>query len=297
MANILSAFPWIGGKGYLVRDVIALLPPHHTYVEPFGGAMSVLLNKRPAPVEVYNDINADLVNFFRILKDEATVEPLIRRLHLTPYSRQEFVDACAVMLRPVDDCDPVERAAAWYVTVAQAFSGRPRSGWGFNRTRSARGMALCCAGWLSHMERLPAIHARIAQVQIEQASWEQVIDRYDDERTCFYCDPPYLHETRRMTKIYDHEMTMEDHERLLDLLLTLRGMAIVSGYDHPLYRRLDAAGWYRTERDVSCSAAGRTRYTGILGDQATYRTDQRRVECLWVSPGAVAMHRLAPSML
>lgn len=275
------AFPWLGGKSRLASWIISKLPPHRIYVEPFGGAMSVLLNKPPSQIEVYNDIDEGLVHFWRVVRDPELFPQLQLRVLLTPYARAEHRWASRTWS---ETNDPVERAARWYTMMSMAFGGRAVSpAWGFAVSVSSRGMSGAVSGWLSRIEHLPEIHSRLQRVQIEHGDWREIIDRYDTPETLFYCDPPYILEARRCNG-YAHEMTVEDHRELVDRLLRLKGAAALSGYRHAVYEPLEQAGWTLYERNVPCQVAARTRSSGITGEGATWKHNQRRVECLWVSP-------------
>ena len=275
---------WFGGKGRMLSKIVPILEsiPHRRYCEPFGGGAHILIAKHPVEVETYNDIDRGLADFFRVLASPETFERFYRRVALLPYSRaiwQEYNDTWA------EQTDMVERAARWFVWVSQGFSGRA-AGWSSAVTASAGGITQTCAAWLSRIARLPEIHARLQRVQIECADWRVILERYDTPETLFYCDPPYLHETRS-DKRYARELTTEDHVELLDRLQSIQGMAAVSGYPSDLYSRLDAAGWRRYSWQTVCHAAGHTRATRILGPGAARRT-QPRTECLWLSPRAKA---------
>jgi len=270
---------WFGGKGHLADKIVALFPPHHTYVEPFGGGASVLFAKAPSPVEVYNDLDEGLVNFFRVLRNREQFEEFHRLVSLTPYSRAEYYSCRSTW----EECEgPVERAYRWYVVARQAFSGCLGGGWGPAITHSRRGMAGTTAGWLSVIERLPEIAERLLRVQVECQDWRVILERYDRPETLFYLDPPYIHETRKAGE-YKHELSDDDHRDLVDILLNIRGMAVLSGYQHPIYGPLENAGWQRHDYEVPCFAAGRTRATGILGNGASLRM-QPRIESVWIKP-------------
>lgn len=274
-----SPILWFGGKGRMTAKLLPLIPPHHTYVEPFGGGASLLFAKKPSPVEVYNDLDSGLVNFFRVLRDPEGFERFHLLVSLTPYSREEF-NSCR---ETWEGCtDDVERAYRWYVVARMSFSGMFGASWGFAVTATTRGMSMPCSNWLSVIERLPQIHQRIMRVQIEHDDFRQIIRTYDTPGTLFYCDPPYVPDTRKSGS-YKHEMTVEDHNDLVELLLGVKGMAILSGYRHPVYEPLERAGWRRHDYETSCSATARTRATGILG-KGSLEKMQPRVESVWVSP-------------
>lgn len=270
----------------MIKKLLSLFPAHHTYVEPFGGAASLLFSKAPSPVEVYNDLDSGLVHFFRMLRDPEQFAEFHRLVSSTPWAREEY-DHCRATWR---ECDGVERAYRWFVVARMCFSGNFEAGWSSAVTMSSRGMAGTCSRWLSIIDLLPQIHARLMRVQIEQSDWRVILDRYDTPETLFYLDPPYVAETRRDGG-YAHEMTLDDHADLVVALQKLRGMAILSGYAHAVYEPLEAAGWQRHDWKTACSAAGRTRTTGIQGKGASLKM-QSRTETAWVSPSAVLQGRL-----
>jgi DNA adenine methylase len=263
----------------MVAKLLKLIPPHRIYVEVFGGAAALLFAKEPSPVEVYNDIDSDLVNLFRVLRDEEKFQRFYRLVCLTPYSREEY----NFYRQTFEDCqDDVERAYRFFVCARQSFSGHIFAGWHFSVTAGARGMARACSGWLSAVEGLPEFHARIMRVQIEHNDFRKIIPTYDTPETFFYCDPPYVPEARRLKQAYRHEMSLDDHKDLVNLLLGVRGKVMLSGYWHEVYEPLEKAGWKRIDFPTACSAVGRTRYTKILGEGSARRM-QPRVESIWLN--------------
>jgi DNA adenine methylase len=269
---------WHGGKWRLAPWVIAHFGPHRTYVEPFGGAASVLLRKPRARNEVYNDLDRSVVNLFRVLQDPSTAVELQRRLYLTPYAREEWEEAERELL---NDADPVERARRLLIRAAMSWGSdgatRPRSS-GFRarmRSNSAPSME-----WASWPETVPAIVERLRGVVIENRDALELIPRLDDVDTLFYGDPPYPMGTRSAVRwesdrSYRHELTDEQHRELAQVLRSVRGMVVLSGYGCELYDEELYPDWHRTTR-------------AALADGARART-----ECLWLNPAAVrALERL-----
>lgn len=270
---------WLGGRGRIVSKLLPMVPPHHIYVEVFGGGASLLLAKDPSLVEVYNDRDSGLVDFFRVLRDPQKFARLYELLMLTPYSREEYI----FCREKWEECkDDVERAFRWFVVARGSFSGIFGSGWGAAVTSSARGMAKSSSAWLSAITALPMIHERMMRVQIEHADFREILHRYDTPETFFHVDPPYVLETRKGGG-YRHELTLDDHRELVELVLGLQGKAMVAAYDHPVYAPLDAAGWRRHDLQLTCCAAGRTRVSGLLG-KGSVTSSQTRVETIWLSP-------------
>lgn len=279
---VRKPFPYFGGKQYMVKYILPLIPPHHTYCEVFGGSAAVLFAKPPSPVEVYNDIDSAIVDFYRVLRDPELFQQLHHKLRYTPYSRAWFYE-CRDTWR--NEPDLVERVYKWYVVAGQSFSAYVHTAdaaWSYNVAHSARGMASRVSDWLSRIDALPAFHQRLQRVQIEQDDFRKVIPRYDTPETCFYLDPPYVPDTRRHGR-YMHEMSLDDHVELVNLLLNLQGMAILSGYRHAVYEPLERAGWRRLEVERPCCAVARTRLTGLLG-KGVIKARQMRVECVWICP-------------
>jgi DNA adenine methylase len=267
----------------MAKKIVPLIPPHHTYVEPFGGSAAVLMAKPPSPVEVYNDLDSGVVNFYRVIRDEKKFERLIFLASLTPNSREEFNHFKDTWENVEDD---VERAYRWFVVARQSFGGYFGKAWAVEVTTSTYGMVSSCAAYLSALERLPEIHKRLRRVAIEHYDFRKIFDIYDRPETFFYIDPPYVGETRKSGK-YNHEMTLDDHRDLVNILLNLQGMAFLSGYYHDVYLPLEEAGWERLEFNIPCNVAARTRAHGLMGE-GKIKKNAMRTECLWISPSAQA---------
>lgn len=264
---------WFGGKGHVSGWVAAHLPEHQTYVEPYGGAGSVLFTKAPAPIEVWNDLHGDLANLFRVLRDDP--DELERRVTLTLHSRAEYEQAVDV-LNDQSVTDRHARAVAFFVGMNQGFGGTypTRGRWAKSKgQRLSGGMGNNTAQWWRKVSFIGDWHERLARVQIENRDALAVIRDFDSPETAFYLDPPYPGETRRMSlNAYRHEMTDDHHEQMVGLALDLAGAVVLSGYDTPLYDVLDEAGWRRVCRDVharGASAGGKS-----------------RSEVLWIKPAA-----------
>jgi DNA adenine methylase len=255
---------WHGGKSRFSSKIIALFPEHHTYCEVFGGSGAVLLAKGPSSVEVYNDIDAGLVNLFRVIHDPRLCRKLERACVNTLYSRAEF----DLAREPSDD--PVERARRFLIRHRMSRGGLGEQ-WSFTVKDSCQGMASVVRGWLAVIGRLSRLHERLRTVQIEQADWREILDRYDSPETLFYADPPYLFETRIGGR-YPHEMTRSDHDELIQRILMVKGMVVLSGYQHASYKPLEACGWVRR----SCK---------VIAHSSDKRS--RRVEQLWLSPAVI----------
>ena len=275
-----APFKWLGGKSKMAGKLLPLLPPHRVYVEAFGGAAALLLAKAPSPVEVFNDVDAGVVNFFRVLRDPDKFARFLRLARLTPYSREEW-HACRESWRGISD--DAQRAWAWFAVARMSFGGMFGKSWGFS-LKPARGVADPVSQWLGAVEMLPEVAERFRHVVVECRDFRELVPLYDGPDTLWYMDPPYVADTRRGGS-YGHEMSLPDHEELVRLLLGLEGAALLSGYRHPVYAPLEEAGWARLDFPAVCHAAGRTRASGLRGEGACLG-GQARVESVWVSPRA-----------
>ncbi len=273
-----SPIPWFGGKGNMVKKLLPLITKHHTYVEVFGGGASLLFAKPPSPVEVYNDLDGGLVNLFRVLRDPDQFEQLHFLASMTPYAREEY-NFCRETWQECND--PVTRAYRFFVVARMSFSGAFAQSFSSVITASNRGMAGTVSKWLSTIDGLPEVHARLMRVQIERQDFRTIIERYDSPATLFYCDPPYISTTRKGGK-YNHEMSEQDHENLVGSLLKIQGKAIVSGYAHPIYNPFTENGWRRKDFATACYAVGRTKATRVQGEGAAL-SKHSRIETVWIS--------------
>ncbi|MGH9783474.1 MAG: DNA adenine methylase, partial [Terriglobia bacterium] len=203
----------------------------HHYCEPFGGSAAVLLNREPSPVETYNDIDGEVANFFRVLRDQK--EKLIEAIGLTPFAREEFYKAVSVNGNAKSLSD-LERARLFFVRARQARTGLAQTAslgrWANCKNTSRAGMSGVVSRWLGSVQALPEIALRLLRVQIENRPAVELIRLYDSSGTFFYCDPPYVHETRGDAKAYGFEMSNSEHGHLAKHLNIARGKVAVSGY-------------------------------------------------------------------
>lgn len=259
------AFGWYGGKYSHLDWLLPLLPESRHFCEPFGGSAAVLINRKPAPVETYNDLDGDLVNFFRVLRERK--DELIEQIGLTPFSRKEFELAIDAQSNEIAD---VERARHFFIRARQVRTGlaqRASSGrWAHCKLSSRAGMAGAVSRWLGSVEGLSEVAQRLLRVQIEHASAIEVIQRYDSEQTLFYCDPPYVHASRGDTKAYKYEMSDNEHIELANVLRSAEGKVALSGYECDLMDEL-YFDWYVTNAPV----------------KKIYSTKQPRQETLWTN--------------
>jgi DNA adenine methylase len=243
-----------GGKHYLADRIVRLMPPHLVYCEPYAGGLSVLLAKNPEGVsEVVSDLNGELSNFWLCLQDSIAFGIMRRQLEATPFSEDEWKRSAEVRPFPA----PVDRALAFFVRCRQSLAGRMDNFTGVTKTRTRRGMNNEVSAWLTAVEGLPAVHARLKRVMILNRPALDVIRCQDGPQTLFYLDPPYLHETRVTTEDYAHEMTKAQHIELLGALSAIDGKFLLSGYRSELYdSAAESYGWTRHDFDLPNNASG-----------------------------------------
>jgi DNA adenine methylase len=260
---------WHGGKWKLAPWIISHFPPHRVYVEPFGGAASVLMQKPRAYGEVYNDLDQEVVNLFRVLQDDTQARQLSEKLRLTPFARDEFE------VGYLDTDEPVERARRLVILCFMGFGSNghnkaTRTGFRANSNRSGTTPA---HDWANYPDRLPAIIERLRGIVIENRDALEVMGQHDSAETLHYVDPPYVWETRssamHRNRCYTHELDADGHARLLTFLRTLKGFVILSGYPHDSYDKA-LPGWRRVELEAHADGA------------------RDRVEVLWINPRASA---------
>jgi DNA adenine methylase len=261
----LIAFGWYGGKYSHLDWLLPLLPTATHYCEPFGGSAAVLINREPSPVETYNDIHGELVNFFCVLREQG--DALTKAIGLTPFSREEFE---AAISEPPENLSQLERARRFYILARQVRTGlaqKASSGrWAHCKLTSRAGMAGAVSRWLGAVEDLPLIAQRLLRVQIEHAPAIEVIQRYDSEETLFYCDPPYPHGSRTDANAYANEMTDDQHRELSRVLRTVKGKVALSSYHCDLMDEL-----YNDWRQVKS------------GERTIHSVKKMRTEVLWVN--------------
>jgi len=262
----LIPFGWYGGKFSHLSWLLPMLPACHHYCEPYAGSAAVLLNRHPSPIETYNDLDAEVCNFFRVLRDDK--ERLIEAIGLTPFSREEFAIACELDA----DLAPLERARRFYVRARQVRSGLAQRAslgrWANCRQTTRAGMSGVVSRWLGAVDMLPEIVERLIRVQIENRPALDVIALYDSPDTLFYCDPPYIHQTRGDSKAYGNEMSDDDHAKLAATLNSVAGMVALSNYDCDLMGQLYPKQlWYKT----------------VIPERTNHATKGKRTEVLWTN--------------
>jgi DNA adenine methylase len=256
--KIAPVLKYPGAKWSLASWIIEHMPPHTTYLEPFFGSGAVFFNKRPSKVETINDIDGNVVNLFRVIRERP--EELARLIEFTPWARDEYYASYE------QTGDPLEGARRFLVRCWQAHGTRlgNRTGWRHNIQGPNGGLN----GWNNLPKSIIKIAKRFDGVQIESQPAVEIIGRHNFENVLIYADPPYVWETRtdrdRGRKMYHHEMTDQEHIELLDALDAHSGPVLLSGYACPLYdERLSKWDRHSCKAQAECG--------------------QTRIEVLWLN--------------
>lgn len=297
MSKLQQPIKWHGGKHYLADWIISHMPAHTHYVEPFFGGGSVLLQKDPEGVsEVVNDLNSCLAVFWAVLRSDEWFEEFKRCVESTPFCESVFEQAKQDIVHDnfvyVASAQAVSAAWRFFIRARQSRQGLMKDFATLSRNRTRRGMNEQVSSWLTAIDGLPDVHARLKRVVLLNRPAIEVIDQQDGPNTLFYLDPPYLHETRVTTSDYAHEMTAQDHADLLVVLggtsvcehlplplrkkwhLTakgIRGKFLLSGYPSDLYRDVaEGVGWRCVTREIDNKAS-------------SAKTKEKKTECLWMN--------------
>lgn len=255
---VRPALRFYGGKFNLTDWIISYMPEHNIYVDLCGGGASVFLLKKRVRLEIYNDINKEVVNFFEVLRDNPEV--LIRKIELTPWARDEYKVSKQIAN------DKIENARRFFIGNMLSISGNPKAS-GFRLIKNSKDIRIT---YSPNYEYLQAIAKRLlsnseSMVEIENDDWQKVFKKFDSKETLFYFDPPYLKETRTSKKEYDFEWTNEQHIEAGEVLQSHKGFVLVSGYDNELYSEL-YKGWHKVTKEAQTNTGG------------------KRIESLWLSP-------------
>lgn len=270
VSGLVPPLKWHGGKHYLAGRIVALMPPHTHYVEPYAGGLAVLLGKSPDGIsEVVNDLDGRLTNFWKVLQDKAMFLDFQRLVEAIPFSEPEWRSAADVLAErpPSNNREMVRQAVAFFVVCRQSLAGRMKGFASLSRNRTRRRMNEQASAWITAVEGLSDVHARLRQVVVLCRPAVEVLRSQDGPGTLFYLDPPYLEETRSVPDVYGFEMSRAGHCELLELIRTVRGKVMLSGYPSELYDS-SLADWSRHTFDLPNNAAAG-------------KSKERETEVLW----------------
>lgn len=287
-SRITQPLKWPGGKYYMAREIISLMPKHIHFCSPFLGGAAVELVRDPLDLslsldgkgvsEVWNDIDGVLMNFWQVLANEDLFKQLHRRCSLTPFSRKMFDNSFEYISNYEKDDDDyrgivpkVDLAFAFFVVARQSRSGMMKDFTSITRTRTRRGMNGNVSEWLGSIEGLPEVHERLSSVLLESMDALELIQREDTENTLFYCDPPYWPEAVSTTGLYKYGMNKEKHEDMIEVLMCCKGKIMLSGYKNDFYVRiLEGNNWKRHDFHKPNQLSGS-------------KIKDIRTECLWTN--------------
>lgn len=269
-------YPYYGGKNRpnMREFILSKFPQDYRdlhYVETNFGSGGIFFGKESSALETINDIDGNVVNFIRVLREDR--QALIDALSLTPWAKEEFELSKLKLSAGSDEkLSPLERARLFYVLVRQGFNSATKGGsqtWKFSVSPGVDSPK-CPRQWKNAVKQLGFAADRLMDAQIDHMDALDLIAKYDSADTIFYIDPPYIHETRSKTSLdsYANETCNIWHLRLVELLLNLKGKAVLSGYAHDIYAPLEAAGWKRFDQDFFASSN---------------RSRVKRTESLWLN--------------
>jgi DNA adenine methylase len=251
----MPLFDWLGSKVNMLDIILPNIPPHDHYVEPFAGAATVFFAKPLARLNTLNDIDENIVNFFRVLQEPQKTKALMRRLKYTPYSRSEYRKACLLLSsgRPLDD---IIRAWAFFVvqtmSTSHSYYSDPR-GHGFGR--AVRAKTVTTSRYLGRIRRLVEVANRLRMAQIENVDGLKLMEQVDHPDTFMFVDPPYLTATlRNKIKIYSREYDDSLHNRLWEFLVRAKSKIMLTSYPCEFYDSLLDRGWTRLDKTKIVSA-------------------------------------------
>lgn len=282
-APCASPIRWFGAKSRMIEQLLATTPPHSMRVDVFGGSGVWTLRQEPIEMEVLNDLDGEVFNFFRVLRSPRQAEELTLRCLSTPYSR-ELYEAIRDGEPPYDapPLDDADAAYRFFVVNRMSYGGwsgdqSKKPAWSYSVTLRRGITSASVHVWLKGASSLLEVADRIRRVQLEKLDFRELLRRYRDmppRRVLYYCDPPYVPETR-VRGGYRHEMTQEDHEELIAILLKQPGAVMLSGYRHAIHEPLEASGWERKDYETRVFCSGKGAKKG------------RRVESVWLNPEAM----------
>lgn len=272
MSKLSTPLKTHGGKFYLADKIVAMMPKHRNYVEPFAGGLSVLLAKDHAnTAEVINDVDHLVTVFWRVMAHPTMFRMFRRKCEATPFGQTFWVRHRPNVRNCKNQSQFVNLAFDFFRHIRMSLAGRGKSFAPITTTRLRRGMNEQASAWLGAVEGLTEVHERLKGVVVLNEPAVGVIEKMDDPETLFYCDPPYVHSTRATTNDYYYEMTDDQHRSLLSRLASIEGKFMLSGYRSQLYDSYaDEFGWNRTEFELPNNAAGG-------------KSKRKMVECVWTN--------------
>jgi DNA adenine methylase len=252
---------YYGGKQRMASKIVPLLPPHTVYVEPFAGGLAVMFKKGLPDItdsshyrEVINDLDSNLVNFYRVLQDPVKHAELCHRLEYTPYSREIYNDCCDAL--KAGSVSGIDRAYCYYIDIVCSFANKHLGGLGVSKaTRNS-------IATFNHRKNLNGYNTRLHHTAIEHDDALKIVKRWDSPQTCFYCDPPYP----STTQAYQHKYTTDDYKAIVHALDNCKGSYVLSNYPC----------------DIEPKGATLHEFKTTMSAARDKTVDKKRTECLWI---------------
>ena len=260
-----SPLKWYGGKFYIVDEILKYMPKHYCYVEPFFGSGQVFFKKPKAMVEVINDIDLNIYSFFKVLANESLFNEFIKKVYLLYAHRKIFEEQKQVM----KEDSIIDKAVVFFYRVHLGFNAKVYCNSYATGTERNKAMSLNAA-----KRRLFFAHERLRDVFVECKDWKEIVKQYDSANTFIYLDPPYIQDTRKTFNDYKYELSNEQHQELVDILLSLKSKVMLSGYANPIYEKLEQQGWTRIDIDTYCWTINSKYKNGVK---------DKRIESLWIN--------------
>jgi len=265
--NLKPPFGYYGSKHRISKKIIKLLPPHNAWVEAFCGSAAVTVAKNPSPIEIINDKDDNIVNFFEQLRNNH--EALCRAVALTPYSRSEYYYS----RKKLEIADPLERARKFLISTMMTINGAnggKSTGFSFSNSYSRSGKEARVNRWYNLPERLAKVAERLRNVRIENRDAREIIKMFINRPgSLIYLDPPYFMKRKQKYNIDANYKTF--HEELLQLCIKSKSMLIISAYENPLYESYLATNKQWSKIIIQTST------------RATDGIDYPRNEVLWIN--------------
>lgn len=256
-----SIIKYYGGKHYIAKYLLNVIPEHNLYIEPFFGGGNLFFSKPPSKMEIINDLSDNIYALYKVIADKDKLKELQQRIELTPYHskfRSDFKEELNKKDLSIED-----RAFYYLYVNRSSFNGVG----GFSCTKLIRNNIIrSVSDYLSLIPHLEQIHNRIRTAIVENRDALELISKYDAEDVFFYLDPPYVHSTRKSNQKYMIEMDDEDHERMVDLILKSQSKIMLSGYDNKIYDRLTDSGWNKLSLESPNTGSESTEYVWLNYD-------------------------------
>ncbi len=251
------AFGYYGAKVRIASHIINALPPHNAWVEAFCGSAALTIAKKPAPIEIINDLDDQIINLFDQLRNNS--EKLIRAISLTPYARKEYFGA-----KNIDDSiDPLEKARRFLISTMMTVNGavgETGAGFSFSQSYSRNGREARVNRWYNLPKRLEKVVERLKSVRVENRDARELLKMFINKpATLFYMDPPYL---IKRSHQYKHDIDEKFHVELLELSNKAKCMMLISSYNNDLYNEMLSPknGWVKTVIDTNTADTSGKKY-------------------------------------